>query len=58
MKGERERVKQRVPARGIIALLQIIGQTHTRGERVFRARVNRACVCVRARVREHVWRGR
>ena len=34
----RERVKQRVLARGIIALLQIIGQTPTRGERV--------CACV------------
>jgi len=33
--GERERVKQRVLARGIIALLQIIGQTPTRGERVY-----------------------
>lgn len=42
-----ETVKQRVPARGIIALLQIIGQTPTRGERVFRARV-----CVHA----HVWK--
>lgn len=42
----RERVKQRVPARGIIALLQIIGQTPTRSERVFRARA-RTRMCVR-----------
>lgn len=49
----RERVKQRVPARGIIALLQIIGQTPTRGERVFGARVN---VRARVSVRAHVWR--
>jgi len=47
----REGVKQRVLARGIIALLQIIGQTPTRGERVFQARVR---VCARARV--CVWR--
>lgn len=48
-KGEEEarEGERRVPARGIIALLQIIGQTPAQGERVFRVRVY-VCESVRA----------
>lgn len=40
--------ERRVPARGIIALLQIIGQTPAQGERVFRVPCICTCVYVHA----------